>query len=105
MVDWARLAVGPIHSLLGTPATYTPAGGAPVGVSVVDRQPDQIINGLNATQHRQVGRLLEIRRSDLSADPASGDAVTIGSGSYKVRSAKPADPDGLVFELDCVPDR
>ncbi len=97
--------MAPVHSLLGAPATFTPAGGSPTTVVVVDKQPDQVLVALNATQHRQVGRLLDIRRAALATDPAAGDLVSVGGVAYKVRSARPSDTDGLVFELDCVPDR
>ncbi len=101
----AQLAVDAVHSTLGTSATFTPSGGSAVDVKVIDRQPDPVLGALNSTQHRQSGRLLEIRRAAVAADPAEGDTVLIGTVSYRVRSAKPADPDGLTFELDCVPER
>lgn len=105
MISLASLAVDAVHSQLGTSATFTPSGGSAVDVKVIDRQPDPVLGGFNSTQHRQPGRVLEIRRAALAADPADGDTVLIGTTTYRVRSAKPADPDGLTFELECVPDR
>ena len=70
----------------GQAITYTPVGGvagSSVGIFDADYQLVALGGDVEITA---VGPVLGVRLADFTAPPAKGDAVTIGSASYTVRS-------------------
>lgn len=86
----------------GIAATYTPAVGAGVAVTVLSWTPDthgvlQTI-GIRLTAAAQAAARVVLLRRDEIAAPARGDVLTIGTDDYPVREAILLD-DGQVWQL------
>jgi hypothetical protein len=68
----------------GIEASYTPAGGAPVGVRVIAKRPGTIVSEV--------------------ASPDPGDQLTVGGETFMVQGEpERRDPDRLVWTLDARP--
>lgn len=80
----------------GDSATYTPAGGDPVAVSVIPSAPDEVVG---------VGRLgavlpvvsVDVRVSEV-ANPQAGDGLTWNGQAYTLTPPR-RDPSGKVWKL------
>lgn len=85
---------------VGVAATFTPAGGAGVSVTVIRDVPVETLEfsagpGVNAGRNR-----LLLRASEVAA-PARDDTVTIGATTLKVAAPPLLDPSGAVWTLEC----
>ena len=82
-------------------ATYTPADGVAVAVTVIDSRPkrdgDTGIVGIQATAHQAL-----IRAAELGETPARGDQLDIADECFTVRKATP-DETRRVFTLELAP--
>lgn len=82
-------------------AVYTPAGGDPVAVRVIARQPDKTIDVLGVTL-ASATTLFDLRVSDI-AQPAAGDALETGGETYIVQGEPKRDAARLVWTIEAVP--
>jgi hypothetical protein len=95
-------AVDATFAAFGIDATYTPAGGAPVGVRVIAKRPDTIV-GFGETRIHAETATFDVRASEV-ADPRTGDQLTIGAETFVIRGEpERRDPDRLVWTLDVRP--
>ena len=92
-------AVDATFAAFGIDATWTPAGGAPVGVRVIARRPDTI-GGFGETRIHAETATFEVRASEV-ANPRPQDQLTIGGETFVVQGEpERRDPDRLVWSLD-----
>jgi hypothetical protein len=88
----------------GEAATYAPAAGGSVAVTVIRSRPDVEVGAYQAKVVRST-TVLELRASEVLA-PVAGDVVTLTAGgeAFKVQG-KPERRDalGLIWTLDTVP--
>jgi hypothetical protein len=95
-------AVDATFAVFGIDATYTPAGGDPVGVRVIARRPDTIV-GFGETRIHTETATFEVRGSEV-ASPRLGDQLTVGGETFVVQGEpKRRDPDRLVWTVDARP--
>jgi hypothetical protein len=95
-------AVDATFAAFGIDAIFTPAGGDPVSVRVIVRQPDTIV-GFGETRIHAETATFEVRASEVP-NPRPGDQLTV-DGETLVVQGEPArrDPDRLVWTLDVMP--
>jgi hypothetical protein len=121
--DWVSPALAAAHAALGEAARYHSLTHGPIAVVVVPVAGDPVIPGL-PTSHVHRGGAFEILVSalPLSGDiedvadtdgltdvdrvgarlrPAKGDTLIVGGVVYRVESARFADPQRLLWRLDC----
>ena len=92
-------AVDATFAAFGIDATWTPAGGAPVGVRVIARRPDTIF-GFGETRIHAETATFEVRASDV-ANPHRGDQLTVAGDIFVIQGEpERRDPDRLVWSLD-----
>ena len=92
-------AVDATFTAFGIDATYTPAGGAPVGVRVIARRPDTIV-GFGETRIHAETATFEVRASEV-ASPRRSAQFTVGGDIFVVQGEpERRDPDRLVWSLD-----
>jgi hypothetical protein len=85
--------------VFGINAVYTPASGEPVGVRVIARRPDTIVD-FGETRVQAETATFEVRASDV-ASPRPDDQLTIGGEAFVVQGEpERRDPDRLVWTLD-----
>ena len=95
-------AVDATFAAFGIDATYTPAGGDPVGVRVIARRPDTIV-GFGETRIHAETTTFELRASEV-ASPRSGDQLTVDGEIFFIQGQpQRPDPDRLVWTLDASP--
>ncbi|MEX2648151.1 MAG: hypothetical protein WD673_03960 [Alphaproteobacteria bacterium] len=109
----AQRALDSVFRLFGKAATYTPAGGDPVEVTVVPTVPrksgDEASAGLGRALGAGVERDLataDLRVSEATAAgierPVSGDRLAFGGDSYAIRRVE-LDGDRLTWRLVLAP--
>jgi hypothetical protein len=95
-------AVDTTFAAFGIEATYTPAGGEPVGVRVIARRPDTIV-GFGDTRIHAKTATFEVRASEV-ATPRPGDQLTVGGDTFAIQGEpERRDPERLVWSLDVRP--
>lgn len=83
----------------GQAVTYTPAGSSPAAVTAIFDASYQLVALGGDVEIDAVGPVLSVRLSDFAAPPAQGDAATVGSASYVVRSVHPDGQGGALLLL------
>jgi len=97
-----NLSLDAPFTLHGESATYTPAGGSPVTVTVIPRHPDEII-GLTDTPIQTATMLFDIRVSEL-ADPDDGDVIAYKIVNYLVSGEPRREDDrGKIWTIETRP--
>jgi hypothetical protein len=92
-------AVDAAFAAFGIDATFTPAGGGPVGVRVIARRPDTIV-GFGETRIHAETATFEVRASEV-ANPRPGDQLTVATETFAVQGEpERRDPERLVWTLD-----
>jgi hypothetical protein len=92
-------AVDATFAAFGTDATYTPAGGEPVGVRVITRRPDTIV-GFGETRIHAETATFEVRASEVP-DPRPSDQLTVDGQTFVIQGEpERRDPDRRVWTLD-----
>jgi hypothetical protein len=86
---------------LATDAVYTPAGGDPLTVRVIARQPDEIV-GFGDTRIHTETAIFDVRISEVPT-PAESDTLEIGGDTYVIQGEPVRDRDGLLWTLDVRP--
>jgi len=102
-MTWSTAAARAVNAgfrTFGRSATYTPAGGDPIAVTVIVKTPEGDLSGIGLGA-RRIGRVADVRSSEV-ASPAEGDTLTIGEESFIVRGAAP-DAERLAWSLDLDP--
>jgi hypothetical protein len=95
-------AVDATFIAFGLDATYTPAGGEPIGVRVIARRPDTIV-GFGETRIHAETATLEVRASEV-ANARPNDQLIVGGDTFVVQGEpERRDPDRLVWMLDVRP--
>ncbi len=87
----------------GVAATFTPAGGAGVAVTVILRKPEteasfQTAGYRLAAAGQAAALTADIRRTEVAA-PAKGDGLTVGGVGYLVVDTPDLDSERLVWTL------
>ncbi len=90
-------AVDATFAAFGIDATYTAAGGAPVGARVMAKRPDTII-GFGETRIHAETATFEVRASEV-ASPRPGDQLTVRGETFIVQ----ASPSGAIRTGRCGP--
>lgn len=98
----AQRSVNSIFSRLGEDATFTAAGGQPLAVRAVRRQPDEIIDVASSRIHTEINILL-LRVAEV-ATPKAGDALQLGTESFVIQGEPEREQHGLVWKLEAYPD-
>lgn len=70
----------------GSTATYTPAGGAPVSLSIILDQPHSL-GDLGALGALQIGWVATARADDM-ASPMKGDSLVVGARTFVIQRAE-----------------
>jgi len=86
--------------VLGTAATYTPAVGDPVSVTIMPAQQDEIV-GFGETKILGNNRLLCELLVSAVANPAEDETITISSVVYVIKSVRYLDEERLIWLVDC----
>jgi hypothetical protein len=95
-------AVDATFAAFGIDATYTPAGGTPLEVRVIERRPDTIV-GFGETRIHAETAMFEVRASD-APNPRPGDQVAVGGDTFVVQGEpERRDPDRFVWTLEMRP--
>jgi hypothetical protein len=95
-------AVDATFVAFGIDASYTPAGGDPVGVRVIARRPDTIV-GFGDTRIHAETATFELRASEV-ANPRPDDQLTVDGQTFVIQGEpERRDPDRLVWSLDTRP--
>lgn len=87
--DRAALVLAAALREFGQAVTYTPAGGSPLAIAAIFDAAYQLVALGGDVEIDAVGPVLGVRLADFAAPPAQGDAATVGSASYVVRSVHP----------------
>lgn len=95
-------SVNSIFSRLGEDATFTAAGGSPLAVRAVRRQPDEILDVASSRIHTETTILL-LRVAEV-ATPKAGDLIQFGSESFVVQGEPQREQHGLVWKMEAYPD-
>lgn len=99
--DAAGRSVNSIFSLLGEEATFTAAGGQPLTVRAVRRQPDEILDVANSRIHTATD-IFFLRVAEV-ANPKVGDALKLGTESFVIQGEPQREQHGLVWKLEAYP--
>ena len=83
-----RILVASVREF-GQAITHTPVSGSAQSISAIFDADYQLISLGGDVEITAVGPVLGVRLADFTAPPAKGDAVTIGSAHYSVRSVHP----------------
>jgi hypothetical protein len=95
-------AVDATFAAFGIDATYTPAGGDPVGVRVIARRPDAIV-GFGESRINAETAIFEVRATEV-ANPRPDDQLTVAGETFVVQGEpERRDPDRLVWSVDTRP--
>jgi hypothetical protein len=95
-------AVDATFAAFGIDATYTPAGGDPVGVRVIAKRSDTIV-GFGETRIHAETATFEVRASEV-ASPRPGDQLSVGAEILVIQGEpERRDADRLVWSLDVRP--
>lgn len=94
-IDFDALVLGPSYALLGTTATYTPSGGSPTTITVIDQTKGEVIltdaaAGISATLPT-----VHAKEGDI-ADPAEGGTIVVNGTTWHIDSSIPAPGPGGV---------
>lgn len=100
--DAAQRSVNSIFSRLGEEATFTAAGGQPLTVRAVRRQPDEILDVASSRIHTETSIFL-LRVAEVAA-PKAGDALLLGTDSFIIQGEPQREQHGLVWKLEAYPD-
>ncbi len=101
MTDPFARMVDDLYAHLGALATYTPANGAPVTVTVIAKRPDKEIDvGVSGLQ--VATQQAEIRVSELPPGADRGDTLDLGGERFVVRRIT-RDAPRLIATLDLDP--
>ena len=91
-------AVDATFAAFGIDAVYTPLDGQPVPVRVIVKHPEPI-EGFHETRIHDETAIFEVRASEV-ASPRVWDQLTVGGGTYGIRSdPERRDADRLVWTL------
>lgn len=99
--DAAGRSVNSIFSRLGEDATFTAAGGQPLTVRAVRRQPDEILDVASSRIHTATDIFL-LRVAEVS-NPKAGDALQLGTESFVIQGEPQREQHGLVWKLEAYP--
>ena len=88
-------------SPMAVAAAYTPAGGAPLAIRVIRSRPTLEMRGFGGSQVVHDIDTIELQASDV-AQPARGDTLTIGTGSFRVDEDPVLDVEGLTWRCGIV---
>lgn len=100
-MTWSTIAARAVNAgfrSFGQPATYTPAGGDPIVVTVIVSRPTETV-GFGEAGFRGPAIVADLRAAEV-ASPGRGDALTISGTDYTVFAHPSADPEGLVHRLE-----
>jgi hypothetical protein len=101
----ADAALDAAFAALAVTVTYEPLLGVPLTVPAQRMKPAQVLDGLGGGRQLHDGLIAHVRAADLPAGaPAPGDRITAGGKDYRVRSARCADAQGLVWAIEAVPE-
>ena len=101
MADPFVRMVDDLYAHLGEPATYTPANGSSVVVTVIAKRPDREIDiGVSGLQ--VATQQADIRVSELPPGADRGDVLDLGGESFVVRRIT-RDAPRLIATLDLDP--
>ena len=101
MTDPFARMVDDLYAHLGEAATYTPANGQPIAVTVIAKRPDREIDvGVSGLQLPT--QQADIRVSELPPGAARGDVLDMNGESFVVRRIA-KDAPRLVATLDLDP--
>lgn len=98
--DLASLVQSATRDAFGSSVVYTRTGGTSVSLrAVFDRvfEETQIGGGMVGTANRRA--TLDVKLSDLSFYPASGDSVSVDGLSYTVEALEPDGQGGILLVL------
>lgn len=87
--DRAALVLAAALREFGQAITYTPEGGSPATLTAIFDSDYQLVSLGGDVEIDAVGPVLGVRLADFASPPAQGDAATVGSASYVVRSVHP----------------
>ena len=79
----------------GEDASYTPAGGGPQSIRVVEVHLSDRYGGENTLLVAQLGRRYSIRKAEIAA-PAIGDTLVVGADTLRVDDIDPIGTDRYI---------
>jgi hypothetical protein len=97
----AGRAVDSLFIRLGIPAIYTPAGGAPVAVTITRSQPDEIVDVVASRVHTAT-EIFQLRVAEVP-NPQAGDSLQVGGDTFTIQGEPVRDQHGLVWRLEAYP--
>ena len=100
MMNIRSITAAPIFDILGESATYTPAGGSAVSVTVIEEQEQELLPGTFESKASERRHIFAFDTSEVSL-PARGASLVVGSDTYKVVSAPLPGSDSALVKVYC----
>ena len=94
----ARRAINSVFATFGVQGVYTPQGGTPLNVTVIKRQPDEVIDVLDTRIHTPTAYFL-MKQSDVPS-PKTGDVLEIDGLNYAIQGEPVQDQHHLCWQLE-----
>jgi hypothetical protein len=94
----AQRTIDSIFSRLGEDVVFTVAGGQPLTVRAVRRQPDEIMDVASSRLHVET-TIFQLRVVEVAA-PKAGDTLQLGNESFIIQGEPQREQHGLVWKLE-----
>ncbi len=82
-------------------AVYTPQGGQPVGIRVVARRPDRVLE-FGDTRIMTESTMFDVRVAEV-AEPRSGDSLAVDGDTFVVQGEPVRDAERLIWTVGVRP--
>lgn len=94
----AQRAINSVFTTFGVQGEYTPQGGTPLNVTVIKRQPDEVIDVLDTPVHSATNQFV-LRHCEVVA-PKAGDTLVIGATTYTVQGTPVQDQHRMYWHFE-----
>jgi hypothetical protein len=87
-INFDALVLGPAYATFGKDATYTPFGGAPTTIRVIDETQGKVTNAGDRGSPAVVEPAVNVRIGDVAESP-SGGQIEFNGNVWKIRGSMP----------------
>lgn len=87
-LDFDALVLNPCYATFGRSATYTPSGGSPTTITLIDETKGKIVNAGERASPFAVEPAVNVRIGDVGENPNNGTIVLDGT-TWKITGSQP----------------